>query len=318
MSHFDDNPVLFFLPPVWETFQNTKLLCSPDRVRRNTRKPILLPTKHDWALVEEGLDLIGPLIVPDLLLSHHSTPSVQSSTPQPSHTPSPQVFGPFYPSHESLDLSTIPRNIHQSKPNMGEQKFIRWFNEMINMGRSNFNISTATSTQKFALNDLDGRWPLRDFAPSRIAITRPGGPFTPGAIQTKEGLFSAIIFRGISFGSRFMQEAPNNYTGLFSSHSHYQQFLISTCPTLTTLAGQDAYFCNMQMYGQPSPRSTQQAEINYMVAASDLLSYLQKTDCLSVLQLAEFVAINPAFKFFGKLGGFMLQLTFTMQVDGKI
>ncbi|KAA1479704.1 hypothetical protein DENSPDRAFT_898846 [Dentipellis sp. KUC8613] len=50
---------------------------------------------------------------------------------------------------------------------------------------------------------LDYYLPFRQKAPSVAAMFRPGGPYSPEHMRTKAGFFSALIFRGVTFGCEF-------------------------------------------------------------------------------------------------------------------
>ncbi|KAF8231105.1 hypothetical protein L208DRAFT_1278828 [Tricholoma matsutake] len=52
--------------------------------------------------------------------------------------------------------------------------------------------------------NTDKKLPLHDYMPSCLCILEPGGPFSPDMVSTQEGLFSALIFRGITFHTDFL------------------------------------------------------------------------------------------------------------------
>lgn len=54
--------------------------------------------------------------------------------------------------------------------------------------------------------DPDAYSPFRERAPSRKAVLQPSGPFEERFIKTTDGLLSALIWRGITFGTQFVLE----------------------------------------------------------------------------------------------------------------
>ena len=54
--------------------------------------------------------------------------------------------------------------------------------------------------------NADKKLPFRNYTPSRLCILEPGGPFSPDTISTQEGLFSALIFRGVTYHTDFLHQ----------------------------------------------------------------------------------------------------------------
>jgi len=57
--------------------------------------------------------------------------------------------------------------------------------------------------------DADNLLPFRNMTPSRVRIRQAGGPFSEGHLRSISGLFSTLVFYGITFGSRFLFDHPN-------------------------------------------------------------------------------------------------------------
>ncbi|KAL0577345.1 hypothetical protein V5O48_004644 [Marasmius crinis-equi] len=98
-------------------------------------------------------------------------------------------------------------------------------------------------------NDTDGYLPFREHADSRAWIHSQQGPFTQSAIHTRGGIFSALIFRGITFRT----EGLFHHSGLFNDLSAWKQF-----------RGQnktdEQWFCNISAYGPSKGRHTKHAQ----------------------------------------------------------
>lgn len=61
------------------------------------------------------------------------------------------------------------------------------------------NIKQPTPLQKAVMHSPDKLLPFRERAPSRIMITKPGGPFDEEVIRSPSGIFSSTIWRGITY-----------------------------------------------------------------------------------------------------------------------
>jgi hypothetical protein len=89
--------------------------------------------------------------------------------------------------------------------------------------------------------NADKKLPFRDYTPSRLRILEPGGPFIPDAISTREGLFSVLIFRGVTYHTDFLHQQKR----IFRHPSDWQELykkLSSVHPPI--------YFCDKNAYGQ--------------------------------------------------------------------
>ena len=86
----------------------------------------------------------------------------------------------------------------------------------------------------------DKRLPFREHAPSRLAITAPGGPYGAENLRTREGFFSALIFRAISFSSESVKKGHI----FFSTLAEYQALVKQHKDNIS-------YLCIMSAYGPP-------------------------------------------------------------------
>lgn len=89
----------------------------------------------------------------------------------------------------------------------------------------------------------DKKLPFRDAATSRYRILNSNGPFSPSNISTRSGLFSAIIYRGITHNTPFLLEQPTLFEDLDAWNTLYN--------VLSPLHKDDEkYFCDKSAYGQ--------------------------------------------------------------------
>ncbi|KAJ6624597.1 hypothetical protein B0H10DRAFT_2323557 [Mycena sp. CBHHK59/15] len=75
-----------------------------------------------------------------------------------------------------------------------------------------------TTFQTELMKRMDYAYPYRELAPSRKHISGPDGPFTVQRARTNAGLLSAVIFRGITFGTEFMRSYPTFFTDIQDFH----------------------------------------------------------------------------------------------------
>lgn len=86
--------------------------------------------------------------------------------------------------------------------------------------------------------DDDRLLPFRDLARSRRRVLGPGGPYGSEHLRTRKGLFSALIYRGITHNSQYLRgrAAPQI---LFSSLTDWNQIVSSH--TIQQLCNKKAY-----------------------------------------------------------------------------
>jgi len=86
---------------------------------------------------------------------------------------------------------------------------------------------------------------FRELAPSRARARSSEGPFTPELIRTTIGIYSAIVWRGITFGTAFAADGPM----VFTSGHNFDAICSATGKT-------EEYFCDKGAYGVPNPFRT--------------------------------------------------------------
>ncbi|KAJ6471547.1 hypothetical protein C8R45DRAFT_836486 [Mycena sanguinolenta] len=95
--------------------------------------------------------------------------------------------------------------------------------------------------------------PYRESAPSRQRITDPSGPFTPARAKTDAGMLSALIFRGITFGTDFLLEYPT----FFNIIDHFHEVKDAATQAYISKYGETPpikYFCLGDAYGPHNHR----------------------------------------------------------------
>ena len=86
--------------------------------------------------------------------------------------------------------------------------------------------------------------PFRELAPSRARLKGPRGPYSQEHVRTTRGIFSAIIWRAITFGTPFAMKGPT----LFASCEDFDQKRKATGKKDKT------YFCDVTAYGSCNPQ----------------------------------------------------------------
>jgi hypothetical protein len=117
-----------------------------------------------------------------------------------------------------------------------------------------FLLHVASSTDKLL--------PFRNSADSRMRILKPGGPFSPENVRTKEGFFSALVYRGITHNTLFLQENKTLFTSLDDWYD--------TCQPHHVSGQKQGYFCNRSAYGKTPIRDrTVENVVAYWKEAQD-------------------------------------------------
>jgi hypothetical protein len=86
--------------------------------------------------------------------------------------------------------------------------------------------------------------PFRELAPSRACMRRAGGPYSEEHVRTTGGIFSAIVWRAITFGTPFAVEGPR----VFTSCDDFD------LKRKATGVKDKRYFCDMSAYGSCNPK----------------------------------------------------------------
>lgn len=98
-----------------------------------------------------------------------------------------------------------------------------------------------TPTYKAMIDNPDRFLPFREHAPSRIRFRSQDGPFHERVARTRSGLFSALIWRGITFTTGFSLEQKM----VFHSLQEFQDEVSEVCHSHPD----SGYICNPRAYG---------------------------------------------------------------------
>ncbi|KAF9041370.1 hypothetical protein BJ165DRAFT_1530100 [Panaeolus papilionaceus] len=101
--------------------------------------------------------------------------------------------------------------------------------------------------QHYVQQNTDHRLPFRNHAVSRQRILSGEGPYLPQYIPKREGLFSAIIYRGITHNSLFLRD-PASRILYNSPHDWITAMEEISNPTPEN----DRFYCNPNAYGKQS------------------------------------------------------------------
>lgn len=206
---------------------------------RFLHKPRISTTQIPDTAAEDSVlnesTLVGTGSIPD-----RRSPEI--TTPEPSPTPEPPQAPPssftlsmwlrqielLYPLLDSpADAIVIPLKL--DKPEKKRLQFLKHVQE-----------------------NSDRKLPFRDLAPSRRRILEDSGPFSAAHLRTKSGLFSALIFRGITGSAPFLFEQKQMY-------SDYADFK-GTCDSLLASGKPESYFWYGNAYTAWTNRSYEAAE----------------------------------------------------------
>jgi hypothetical protein len=143
--------------------------------------------------------------------------------------------------------------------------------------------------------------PFRNLAASRKKILQPGGPYSQEHVATKEGFFSALIYRGVTHNTQFLQDTKTLFCSLDDWKTVYEQGLAQ---------GKDkTYFCVTTAYGSPAKGRQVENVAKYWAAVQDreYTSWLTAADKIDPHKLYSILLRLPAF---GSLTAFQLTMDY--------
>ncbi|KAJ6623732.1 hypothetical protein B0H10DRAFT_1943799 [Mycena sp. CBHHK59/15] len=100
---------------------------------------------------------------------------------------------------------------------------------------------------------MDYLYPFREYAPSRQRAAGPSGPFTLDRVRTDAGILSALIFRGVTFGTDFFFQYPI----FFNDIAHFHKVKDQATANYLEANGENppkSYFCDSAAYGPSNHR----------------------------------------------------------------
>ncbi|KAJ7133866.1 hypothetical protein C8R43DRAFT_894905 [Mycena crocata] len=125
-------------------------------------------------------------------------------------------------------------------------EFCRFLTEAAQIHRGRF--SGGSKFQEELCARKDYLLPFRELGPSRQHIVCPDGPFTPERIRTNAGMLSALIFRGVTFGTEFMFNYPTFFTSIEDFH-RVKDIASAQYLEKHGEAAPERYFCFADTYG---------------------------------------------------------------------
>ncbi|KAJ6467225.1 hypothetical protein DFH09DRAFT_1111991 [Mycena vulgaris] len=116
------------------------------------------------------------------------------------------------------------------------------------------NIAQPTSLQTYVNQRLDFLLPFREYGPTRIRSRGPQAAFHPAHSGTLAGLFSGLIFRGVTFASPFGLQAATTF---FASPADWD----AECSKFPNAP--DHFFCNPWAYSRRKSKRSEALVSDY-------------------------------------------------------
>ncbi|KAF8949685.1 hypothetical protein BDZ97DRAFT_1935102 [Flammula alnicola] len=150
--------------------------------------------------------------------------------------------GPDIHGRISLPIDTVPRQLSGALDHriVVLKKFVIDCDSVVFGGHHIDNRALCDALH----NNPDHFSPFRESAPTRTNMRSGGGPFAPDNVRTLAGVFSALVSRGITFGTEFSRRGRS----LFTSPDDFR----AACRD--TGRRDPQYFCNPSAYGRYNPR----------------------------------------------------------------
>ena len=146
----------------------------------------------------------------------------------------------------------------------------------------------------------DQQIPIRALTPSLSRVLRGDGPYSPSYKCTSAGMFSALVYRGITHGTEFLFHS----SPLFSDLSSFEQSVLECSPARSA-----HYFCNPQAYGQHGlARSLSHASDYWNIANNPQFNHI-----LSAARPCKFMDIYWDWK--GKIPGYDSAVLYALLAD---
>ncbi|KAJ7645076.1 hypothetical protein DFH06DRAFT_1476947 [Mycena polygramma] len=165
--------------------------------------------------------------------------------------------------------------------------------------------------QSKLLQKMDYIFPFREHAPSRVRAAGPNGPFTPERCRTDEGLYSGLVYRGVTFGTEFGREDPMVYQDADAFHKA-EEAAIKKYFQAHGHAPDEKYFCDSAAFGPHNKRRKLHLVDTYSdsVASWGWSKQFEKRDKIPFLECWDNFR-NPArFPIIGPLAGYLLTADF--------
>lgn len=146
----------------------------------------------------------------------------------------------------NLPVDRIPAEVQYIAEDKAN-KFVGYVREMLELDRLGLNgISSPSDLQKLVAQSPDQLMPFRERAPGRTRSRSDDGPFARNKCATREGLFSALIWRGITFSTEFSLQEPMIFENYDAWNSALEDIFDSGAET--------NYVCDIKAYGVTNPK----------------------------------------------------------------
>lgn len=134
------------------------------------------------------------------------------------------------------------------------EKFLDYVHEMLVLDRVGLDgIASPSRIQKEVANNPDSMMPFREHAPGRLRLMGDDGPFSTKTAATREGVFSALIWRGITFATNFSRDEDMVFDTLDDWNQKVRE--------VRDKGANRSYICNSSAYGiHNSGRGPEHAE----------------------------------------------------------
>lgn len=151
----------------------------------------------------------------------------------------------------------------------------------------------------------DKKLPFRDLAPSRRTILSSDGPFSPDNLRTREGFFSAMVYRGITHNTKFLVDHQET---MFNDADHFLD------RTRVYRSKPDSFFCNKAAYGCCTVRTKDNAATYWRTACStDFNGWVVGDDTATFSQLLRLFKDAKHFPAIGSLTGYLLAADYAIE-----
>lgn len=109
-------------------------------------------------------------------------------------------------------------------------------------------ISPQSALHQFLQEAPDYRFPFREKAPSRVRFQSNGGPYQHPTVRTNAGIFSAVIYRGITYNTRFSEHPESPM--VFTDGKDWKEKIATFKVQHSSVSWEKGFFCRPDAYGQ--------------------------------------------------------------------
>lgn len=139
-------------------------------------------------------------------------------------------------------------------------KLFRYIRDMLELDCVGLSgLQNPLKLQVEVANNMDTMFPFRELAPGRIQSRSNEGPYSPEHCATRAGLFSALVWRGITFSTEFSMQEPM----LFNSYSEWED----TLSKVRESGEEESYIYNISAYGVTNSNRGPQHATKYWTAS---------------------------------------------------